>query len=174
VEVLRSALRHGVDSQEIHHALGNALLVEEIGEDPTRYLVLGPDHAGNFLELVVLDRPPGPGCDARDAHARQVPALTVRRPLRMPMTHGTKADGTPITDQMVEAMADQAEQGYDVEEMLRRRQRGRPAMGSAASSVESVRLDPELKRDLLLRAAEEHTSVSEIIRSAVRQYLRAS
>ncbi|MBA2575403.1 MAG: CopG family transcriptional regulator [Euzebyaceae bacterium] len=92
----------------------------------------------------------------------------------MPMTHGTKADGTPITDQMVEAMADQAEQGYDVEEMLRRRQRGRPAMGSAASSVESVRLDPELKRDLLLRAAEEHTSVSEIIRSAVRQYLRAS
>jgi hypothetical protein len=90
------------------------------------------------------------------------------------MTHGTKADGTPITDQMVEAMADQAEQGYDVEEMLRRRQRGRPAMGSAASSVESVRLDPELKRDLLLRAAEEHTSVSEIIRSAVRQYLRAS
>jgi hypothetical protein len=46
VEVLRSALRHGVDSQEIHHALGNALLVEEIGEDPTRYLVLGPDQVG--------------------------------------------------------------------------------------------------------------------------------
>lgn len=60
MEVLRSALRHGVDSQEIHHALGNALLVEEIGEDPTRYLVLGPDQAGNFLELVVLDRPQGP------------------------------------------------------------------------------------------------------------------
>lgn len=50
---------------------------------------------------------------------------------------------------------------------------GRPAMGSAASSVESVRLDPELKRDLLLRAAAEHTSVSQIIRDAVRQYLRA-
>jgi hypothetical protein len=32
-------------------------------------------------------------------------------------------------------------------------------MGSAAASVESVRLDPELKRDLLLRAAEESTSV---------------
>lgn len=46
-------------------------------------------------------------------------------------------------------------------------------MGSAASSVESVRLDPELKRDLLLRAAAEHTSVSQIIRDAVRQYLRA-
>jgi len=47
-------------------------------------------------------------------------------------------------------------------------------MGSAASSVESVRLDPELKRDLLLRAAEEQTSVSEVIRRAIGQYLRAS
>ena len=45
-------------------------------------------------------------------------------------------------------------------------------MGSAASSVESVRLDPELKRDLLLRAAEEGTSVSEVIRRAIGQYLR--
>jgi len=89
-------------------------------------------------------------------------------------THGTPADGTPITDEMVEAMADKAEQGYDVDQILQRRQPGRPAMGSAASSVESVRLDPDLKRDLLLRAAEERTSVSEVIRSAVRQYLRAS
>ncbi len=37
-----------------------ALFVEEIGEDPQRYLVLGPDRAGNLLELVVLDRPHGP------------------------------------------------------------------------------------------------------------------
>lgn len=35
--------------------------------------------------------------------------------------------------------------------------------GSAASSVESVRLDPDLKRDLLLRAAQDHTGVSEIV-----------
>jgi len=47
-------------------------------------------------------------------------------------------------------------------------------MGSAASSVESVRLDPELKRDLLLRAADEHISVSEAILRAIGQYLRAS
>lgn len=92
----------------------------------------------------------------------------------MPMTHGTTADGTPITDAMVEAMADEAERGYDVEEIKRRRQGGRPPMGSAASSVESVRLDPELKRDLLLRAADEQISVSEAIRRAIGQYLRAS
>ncbi|MCU4185629.1 ribbon-helix-helix protein, CopG family [Acidiferrimicrobium sp. IK] len=92
----------------------------------------------------------------------------------MPETHGTKADGTPITADMVEPMADEAERGYDVDEILRRRRGGRPAMGSAASSVESVRLDPELKRDLLLRAAEERISVSEVIRRAIGQYLRAS
>ncbi|MDQ3431812.1 MAG: ribbon-helix-helix domain-containing protein [Actinomycetota bacterium] len=91
----------------------------------------------------------------------------------MTTTHGAKADGSRITDEDVEAMADEAERGYDLEELLQRR-RGRPPMGSAAASVESVRLDPELKRDLLLRAAQEGTSVSELIRTAVRQYLQAS
>jgi len=91
----------------------------------------------------------------------------------MAKTHGTRADGTPITDEMIEAMADEAEHGYDVEK-IRRRRGGRPPMGSAASSVESVRLDPELKRELVLRAAEQHISVSEAVRRAIGQYLRAS
>lgn len=90
-----------------------------------------------------------------------------------PTDHGTTSDGTPITDRAVEAMADEAEAGYDVEELMQRRTSGRPTMGSAAASVESVRLDPELKRDLLLRAAQEQTSVSDVIRSAVRKYLHA-
>lgn len=91
----------------------------------------------------------------------------------MPETHGRKNDGTPITDKMVEAMAHEAEAGYDVEEILRRRG-GRPAMGSSAASVESVRLDPDLKRELIIRAADEQISVSEAMRRAVRQYLHAS
>jgi predicted DNA-binding protein len=91
----------------------------------------------------------------------------------MSATHGHRADGTPITDEMIEAMADEAEHGYDVDEILRRRRGGRPPMGSAASAVESVRLDPELKRDLLLRAAKERITVSEAIRRAIGQYLRA-
>ncbi len=92
----------------------------------------------------------------------------------MPKSHGIRADGTPITDEMVEAMADEAERGYDIEEIRRRRRGGRPPMGSAAASVESVRLDPELKRDLLLRAAEQRISVSEAIRRAIGEYVRAS
>jgi Ribbon-helix-helix protein, copG family len=90
------------------------------------------------------------------------------------MNHEQHNDGTPVTDADVEAMADEAERGYDVDTLLRRRRGGRPLLGSAAASVESVRLDPELKRALLLRAAQEHVSVSEVIRRAIGEYLQAS
>jgi hypothetical protein len=60
MEILPSALRHGVAEDDIQHALQHALAVDEVGEDPYRYLVLGPDRAGNLLELVVLDRWQGP------------------------------------------------------------------------------------------------------------------
>lgn len=92
----------------------------------------------------------------------------------MAKTHGTKRDGTPITDEVIEGFADEAERGYDVDELRSRRPGGRPAMGESAASVESVRLEPELKRDLLLRAAQEGTSVSEVIRRALREYVQAS
>ncbi len=65
-------------------------------------------------------------------------------------THGTRSDGTSITEETVEALADEAERGYDVDTLLECRKRGRPATGSTPAAVESVRLDPELKRDLLL------------------------
>ena len=90
------------------------------------------------------------------------------------MNHGQHKDGTPSTDADIEAMADEAERGYDGDTLLHRRRGGRPPLGSAAASVESVRLDPELKRALLLRAAREHVSVSEVIRRAIGEYLQAS
>ena len=90
------------------------------------------------------------------------------------MNHGPHQDDMPITDTDIEAMAYEAERGYDVDTLLRRRRGGRPPLGSAAATVESVRLDPELKRALLLRAAQEHVSVSEVIRRAIGEYLQAS
>lgn len=60
MDLLGSAFRHEITAADIHHALRHAAVVDEIGEDPTRYLVLGPDRAGNLLELVVLDRREGP------------------------------------------------------------------------------------------------------------------
>lgn len=58
--MLRSAFRHGVSAEDSQHAIRNAVVVEEIDEDPSRYLVIGPDRAGSLLELVILDRPQGP------------------------------------------------------------------------------------------------------------------
>lgn len=60
VEVLPSARRHGVEDADIDHAVRHATVVDEVGEDPLRYLLVGPDRSGNLLELIVLDRPQGP------------------------------------------------------------------------------------------------------------------
>jgi hypothetical protein len=60
VAVLRSALRHGIRSEDIHHAVINAVAVDEVGDDPARWLVLGPDWAGNLPGLVCRTAPAGP------------------------------------------------------------------------------------------------------------------
>ena len=36
------------------HAIENSLTAEDLGEDPDRWLVIGPNRAGNLLEVVVL------------------------------------------------------------------------------------------------------------------------
>lgn len=36
------------------HAIEHSLLVDDLGEDPDRWLVIGPDRAASLLELVVL------------------------------------------------------------------------------------------------------------------------
>lgn len=89
--------------------------------------------------------------------------------------YGHTRSGQPITDKEVEVVAAEAEAGYDVERLIaRRRKRGRPALGSSAASVESVRLDPELRGELVERARSEGTTTSEIIREALRRFLRAA
>jgi len=86
-------------------------------------------------------------------------------------THGRTASGVPITDGMVGKLVEKAEAGYDVEAMLRRRG-GRPPIGSAAASVESVRLEPELRQALARRAKRDHETTSSVIRKALREYLK--
>jgi hypothetical protein len=88
-------------------------------------------------------------------------------------THGRTASGTPLTEELVEQLAEKAEAGYDVEKMLRRRG-GRPPIGSAAASVESVRLEPELRQALASRAARDHETTSSVIRKALREYLKVA
>jgi hypothetical protein len=87
-------------------------------------------------------------------------------------TYGHTATGQPIDDALIDQLATEAEAGYDVDGIIARRgKRGRPALGSAPSTVESVRLDPELKARLTRRAEDEGVPVSEVIREALRHHL---
>ena len=86
---------------------------------------------------------------------------------------GTTRSGKPITDDLVDELSRKAEEGFDVDEITRRRG-GRPPMGSAAATVESVRLDPELSAALRTRAMDEGRTNSDVIREALRDYLQAS
>jgi uncharacterized protein (DUF4415 family) len=87
-----------------------------------------------------------------------------------PKTYRTKT-GRELTDEDITALAAAVETTtYDVEE-LKTRQRGRPAMGSAPAEVVPVRLDPELREAVEARAHQEHTTTSEVIRRALRNFL---
>ena len=88
-------------------------------------------------------------------------------------SYGKTPSGKEITDELVEGLARKAEAGYDVEETLRRRG-GRPPLGSGPATVESVRLDPELRDALVERARRDHDTTSSVIRKALRSYLRTA
>jgi hypothetical protein len=54
VEVHASARRHGIADDDMLHAIDHAMATEDLGEDPDRWLVVGPDRSANLLEVVVL------------------------------------------------------------------------------------------------------------------------
>jgi len=90
-------------------------------------------------------------------------------------SYGHSTSGEPIDDDLIEELSEQAEAGYDVDKVIARRgKRGRPRLGSAPSTVESVRLDPDLKQRLERRAEDQGVPVSEVIREALRHHLEAS
>ncbi len=52
MEIHPSARRHAND--DILHAIDHSLLVDDLGEDPDRWLLIGPDRATNLLEVILL------------------------------------------------------------------------------------------------------------------------
>ena len=81
--------------------------------------------------------------------------------------------GVEVTDALIERLAAQAEQGYDLDSSRPprpSRRRGRPSMGSEAAVVFQVRLEPELYEALGRAAAREDVSPSEMARRALRAY----
>ncbi len=89
--------------------------------------------------------------------------------------YGQTQSGKTINDQMIENLADEAERGYKSGQLQgQRRGPGRPPLGDAAKSVESVRLEPALRVEAAQRAAAEGVTVSEVMRRALREYLRSA
>ena len=76
--------------------------------------------------------------------------------------------GQPVTDQDIQDWSDEAERGYDVEQL---RRRGRKPVGEGPGQVVPVRIDATLLAALTDRAERDHVSRSEAIRAAIRSYV---
>ncbi len=81
-------------------------------------------------------------------------------------SHGRSKAGVELTDEVLDQMAKEAEDGLDITDL--RRRRGRPAMGSGPAESLPVCLDPELRQALDERAAADKTTASDIVREALR------
>jgi predicted transcriptional regulator len=77
-------------------------------------------------------------------------------------------NGVPVSDEMIQEWADEAERGYDVSQV---RKRGRKPMGEGPARVVPVRVDDALLSALDQRAEHDHVSRSELIRAAIRAYV---
>lgn len=76
--------------------------------------------------------------------------------------------GRPVDDAQIQAWADEAEAGYDIEKL---RRRGRPSAGDGPGTAVTVRLDPPLLAALMHRAELEGLpNRTEALRAAVRAW----
>ncbi len=87
-----------------------------------------------------------------------------------PRTYRTKT-GRILTDADIKGLADEAERGYDVEHPAKRP--GRPRLGAAPAVVVPVRLHADLHGAIKALAEAERTSLSELVRDALHEYLEA-
>ncbi len=79
--------------------------------------------------------------------------------------------GDVLSERDIEALADEAERGYDLSR-ARRVYVGRPPLGKAGPSPRvRVRVDPKLARALKARARREKRSVSDVARTALSEYV---
>ncbi len=85
-----------------------------------------------------------------------------------PRTYRTKT-GRVLNEVDIAALADEAERGYDVEHLPKRS--GRPRLGSAPAVVVPVRFHADLHQAAKALADSERTSLSELVRDALRDYL---
>lgn len=85
-------------------------------------------------------------------------------------TYGRSKAGVELTEEVLDRMAAEAEEGLDVTRL--RRRPGRPAMGDGPAETLPVRLDPALRKAVDERASSDKTTASEVVREALRRYLK--
>ncbi len=81
------------------------------------------------------------------------------------------AQGEPITDEMLEALAAEAEAGYDPA-TLRPRRAGRPSLGSGTSPRVQFRVSPTVYQEAQKQAHAEDRTLSELARALLEDYIR--
>jgi hypothetical protein len=87
------------------------------------------------------------------------------------MTKVKTAGGDVLTDEIIDALADEVGRGYDLSKATKVTD-GRPSLGAAGVFPRvQIRVDPDLADALKARAHKEHRSVSEIARTALREYI---
>ena len=84
---------------------------------------------------------------------------------------GRTRAGVELTADVLNRLAQEAEAGLDMSRL--RRRPGRPSMGSGPADTLPVRLDPELRKAVDERAKADHTTASDVVRNALRHYLKA-
>ena len=90
------------------------------------------------------------------------------------MTEHRTRTGLKLTDADIDALSDEVETtDYDIA-TLKQRRRGRPAMGSGPAEIVPVRIDPELRAAIDVRAKTDNTTTSQIIREALREFLQTA
>jgi hypothetical protein len=85
----------------------------------------------------------------------------------------TTPDGTVVSDELAEQLADEAEAGYDLDQgEIVHSGRGRPSLsGTATSPQVTFRLPGDLRAKAEERARREGKSLSALAREAMERYL---
>ena len=82
--------------------------------------------------------------------------------------------GVDLSPETIDALASEAEAGYDLSKATRVK-RGRPSLSPSGESIRvQIRVDAELAEAIRNRAASEHRTVSEVGRDALRSYVARS
>jgi hypothetical protein len=80
VEIVSSAHKHGILDDDIRHAVINAVAVVTAAEQPDFTMVIGPDRAGQLLEIGVLaDDDNDYAIHAMPARAKYLKLMTPKR-----------------------------------------------------------------------------------------------